>query len=71
MHDNLKPGKSYIVMVAHKFEGEFKEFVWEGDVCFAVFSQPGENRYGPNERKVAVRNLISTELTKNGKVEED
>lgn len=71
MHDQLKIGKSYVVMVAHKFEGEFKEFIWERGVCFAVFLTGGEGRYGEHTRKVPVINLISVELTKNGKVEED
>lgn len=66
MDDQLKEGKSYVVMVAHKFEGKFKEIVWENGKSFAVFEQPGENRYGKNERKVAIVNIISLELTKNG-----
>lgn len=64
MDYQLKEDKSYVVMVAHKFEGKFKEFVWENGRSYAIFETGGENRFGPNVRKVAVINLISAELTK-------
>lgn len=66
MHDQLKEGKSYIVMVAHKFEGEFDRFEWENGVQYAMFKTGGAGRYGEHERKVPVINMISVELTKNG-----
>jgi hypothetical protein len=64
MHDQLKEGKNYVIMTAHKFEGEFIGIEWENNVSYAMFKTPGEGRYGPSTRKVPVINLISVELKK-------
>jgi len=66
MDKEFKPGKSYTIMTLHKFQGEFKEFIREDGEIVAVFKTGGAGRYGEHTRKVPVRNIFSSELTKNG-----
>jgi hypothetical protein len=51
-------------MVAHKFEGEFKEAIDENGTIYLIFKTGGENRFGDNVRKVPLRNILSAELNK-------
>lgn len=63
--DQLKEGKSYVVMVAHKFEGKFTGFAHEHDGMYAIFEQPGKTDRGNTpQRKVKVTNIIEVELNK-------
>ena len=63
--DQLKEGKSYIVMVAHKFEGKFTHFESESDGMYAMFELSGKTDRGNQAtRKVRVTNIIELEQTK-------
>lgn len=65
MGRDFEEGKRYVVSLSTKFEGEFVGYEEdERGIKLAVFNTGGVNRYGPEQRKVPVHNVVESGLIK-------